>query len=113
MANYLKRCYESLPIKLRLFLGMLLAANTAALAIYLCLLGTPSELTYELSLRYFLAGRVLLFMANKAMPLNDENVEIMSMERTLWNSSTVAILAAMTSIFAAPKVILIISQTLL
>ena len=85
--------------KLKLFLKMLVAANTAALAIYLCLLGTPNELTYELGLRYFLAGRVLLFMANKAMPLNDENVEAMSLERTLWNSATMAIMAVMAAIF--------------
>lgn len=98
MANYLLiifNRYESLPVKLRLFIGMLVAANTAALAIY----GSLYFTTYRHSLidciGVFLAVRVCLFMANKQMPLNDENVAFMSSERTLWNLATIAVLGMM------------------
>jgi len=88
--------YESLPIKIRLFLGMLLAANTAALAIWLCFkYMLDNELSYQYCMGIFLIARVVLFMANKQMPLNDENVAFMSSERILWNLATIAVLAVM------------------
>lgn len=93
MANYLKSCYESLPIKLRLFTGMLLATLTAGLAIYLSLYFTIYYHSFVDCIGVFLAARVILFMANPAMPLTDENVQFMSSERTLWNSATIVILA--------------------
>jgi len=93
-----KKCYESVPIKLRLFIGMLIAANTAALAIFLSLHFTKYPHDYQTCLGIFLAYRVCAFMANKSMPLNDENVEFMSSERTLWNNATIAV--AVTAILA-------------
>jgi len=95
MANYLKQCYGSLPIKLRLFLGMLLAANTSALAIYLAGYLAACNITYWESLALFLGYRVLAFMANRNLELTDSNVEFMSVERILWNVATLAILAVM------------------
>jgi len=92
--NRLKSLYELLPVKVRLFLGMLLAANTAALAIYLCGYLADTNLTYSESMALFLGYRVCAFMANKQMPLTDENVEFMSSERILWNAATAAVLLA-------------------
>ena len=88
----LKECYESLPIKLRLFIGMMIAAHTAALAIYFCVLLILDDVEYWTCLSVFLVYRVFAFMANKQMPLNDENVGFMSSERTLWNLATIAII---------------------
>lgn len=82
--------------KLKLFFGMLVAANTAAIAIFLCfkyLIGT--EVEYGFCIGSFLIIRVYLFMANKQMPLTDENVDFMSSERTLWNTATIFVAAAM------------------
>lgn len=90
----LKECYELLPIKLRLFIGMMIAAHTAAFAIYFCLLLVIDNVEYWTCLSVFLVYRVFVFMANKQMPLNDENVGFMSAERTLWNLATMAIILA-------------------
>jgi hypothetical protein len=89
--------YNLLPIKLRLFIGMLIAANSAALAIYfsLGLIDGLGAVDYWVCLGVFLAYRVAAFMANKQMPLTDENVAFMSSERTLWNLATIAVLAVM------------------
>lgn len=91
----LKECYESLPIKLRLFIGMMIAAHTAALAIYFCVLLVLDNVDYWACLGIFLAFRVFAFMANPSLPLNDKNVEFMSSERTLWNLATIAVAGAM------------------
>ena len=93
-----KRCYELLPVKLRLFIAMIIAANTAALAIYfsLGLIDGLDSVDYWACLGVFLAYRVFAFMANKSMPITEENVVFMSSERTLWNLATIAILAVMT-----------------
>ena len=88
--------YDSFPIKIRLFLGMLLAAFTAGIAIYASLYFTSYRHSFVDCIGVFLAARVILFMANKQMPLTDENVQFMSSERVLWNMATIAI-AAMTS----------------
>jgi hypothetical protein len=79
--------------KLELFLGMLLATVTAAIAIYsavylMCGYGYPD--LWECA-GFFLAARVVLFMANPVMPLNDINVKFMSSERILWNAATIAV----------------------
>jgi len=89
--------YELLPARLRLFIAMLIAANTAALAIYfsLGLIDGLDAVDYWACLGVFLAYRVCAFMANKSMPLTDKNVAFMSSERTLWNLATIAILAVM------------------
>lgn len=73
---------------------MLLAANTAGVAIFLCfkyLMGT--DVDYGFCVGSFLIIRVYLFMANKQMPLIDENVAFMSSERTLWNNATILVAA--------------------
>lgn len=105
MTTELKRIYESLPIKLQLFLGMLVAANTAALALYLSLYFTKYPHDYQTCLGVFLSYRVCAFMANKGMPLIDENVAFMSSERTLWNNATIAVAIMMLLVFLAAKMI--------
>lgn len=105
MANELKRIYETLPVKVRLFLGMLVASNTAALAIFLSLYFTKYPHDYQTCLGVFLSCRVCAFMANKQMMLNDENVKIMSSERTLWNTATIEVALVMALVFLAAKMI--------
>jgi hypothetical protein len=88
-------------VKLRLLLAMLIAANTAALAIWICFkFMLDNELSYQYCMGMFLIGRVILFMANKQMPLNDENVAFMSSERTLWNNATIAVAIVMIPVLA-------------
>jgi hypothetical protein len=87
--------YELLPIKLRLFIGMLIAANTAGTAIYLGFKFCGTESDYRACLGGFLMLRVVLFMANPSLPLTDKNVAFMSSERALWNVMTLIILATM------------------
>lgn len=86
--------------KLKLFIGMLVAANTAALAIYVSLYFTKYPHDYQTCFGMFLAYRVFAFMANKGMMLNDENVAIMSSERTLWNTATIAVAIVMIPVLA-------------
>jgi len=92
--NKLKQLYETLPVKLRLFIGMLIAANTAALFILLACKFAYFEVAYNQALALFLIYRVCAFMANKQMPLTDENVAFMSSERVLWNLASIAVLLA-------------------
>lgn len=87
------RRYELLPVKLRLFIGMLIAANTAALAIKFSLMLALENVDYFACLGVFLAYRVFAFMANPAMPLTSKNVQFMSEQRILWNVATIAVLA--------------------
>lgn len=87
--------YElSVPLKIRLFIGMLIAANTAALFIYLACKSASFDVDYIQALALFLIYRVMAFMANKQMPLTDENVAFMSSERILWNLASFAVLLA-------------------
>ncbi len=87
--------YElSVPLKIRLFIGMLVAANSAALAIYLACKFADFEIGYNQALALFLICRVCLFMANPQMKLTDENVAFMSSERILWNLASFAVLLA-------------------
>lgn len=80
--------------KLKLFAGMLIAASTAAVAIDLSVyLAMGTEFGFFESLGIFLAARVVLFMANPSMPLNDKNVQFMSEQRILWNLATLAVLS--------------------
>lgn len=80
--------------KLKLFAGMLIAAVTAAIAIDLSVyLAMGTEFGFFESLGIFLAARVVLFMANPSMPLNDTNVQFMSEQRILWNLATLAVLS--------------------
>lgn len=80
--------------KFKLFMGMMVAANTAATAIHLCFFLCGAEADYLACMAMFLIARVMLFMANPSMPLNDRNVAIMSAERTLWNLMTMAVMWA-------------------
>lgn len=91
----IEAAYKSLPIKLKLLIGMLIAANTAAIAIYASLSMAIDNVDYWACLGIFLAFRVFAFMANPSLPLNDKNVEFMSSERTLWNLATIAVAGAM------------------
>lgn len=84
--------YEKLPVKIRLLIGMLIAANTAALFIYLACKAALFDVNYIQALAAFLIYRVCAFMANKQMPLIDENVAFMSSERTKWNLASFAVL---------------------
>lgn len=90
---------ESLKVtiieKAKLFFGMFIAANTAALAIKLSLSLAIEDVDYFACLGVFLALRVVLFMANPNMPLTDKNVAFMSSERILWNVATLAVLVVM------------------
>lgn len=79
--------------KAKIFFGMFIAANTAALAIKLSLSLAIEDVDYFACLGVFLALRIVLFMANPNMPLTDKNVAFMSSERILWNVATLAILA--------------------
>jgi hypothetical protein len=96
--NKLKQLYESLPIKIKLFADMLIAANTAALFIVLACKFANFDVDYSQALALFLIYRVCAFMANKSMPLTDENVAFMSSERTLWNLASFAVLLTMWAI---------------
>lgn len=96
---------ENLITKAKLFFGMLVAANTAAMAIYLSLYFTKYPHDYQTCLGMFLAYRVGTFMANKGMPLIDENVAFMSSERTLWNTATIQVALVMALVFLAIKAI--------
>jgi hypothetical protein len=91
--DVMRECYESLPLKIRLFIGMLVAANSAGLAIYCCGKFIRADMDYRTCIGMFLMVRVFLFMANPAMPLTDKNVSFMSSERILWNTMTLLILA--------------------
>lgn len=79
-------------LKLKLFLGMLVAANTAATAIYMGFVAVGSDIDYMVALVFFLLPRVVLFISNPNMPLIDNNVSTMSYERTLWNLCTILVL---------------------
>lgn len=84
--------YESLvPLKIRLFIGMMVAANSAALAILLACKFADFEIGYNQALALFLIYRVCAFMANPQMKLTDENVAFMSSERTKWNVETIRV----------------------
>ena len=87
--------YNLLPVKIRLLIGMIIAANTAALAICFSLQLAIDDVDYWACLGILLAFRVFAFMANPSMPLNEKNVEFMSSERTLWNLATIAVLGVM------------------
>ena len=99
--NKLKQLYESLPIKFKFFLGMLTAANTSALFTYLACKSASFEVDYMQALAAFLIYRVFAFMANKQMPLTDENVAFMSSERILWNLASFAVLMTTWAIVSA------------
>jgi hypothetical protein len=84
--------YELLaPLKIRLFIGMMVAANSAALAIYLACKFADFNIGYNQALALFLSYRVCAFMANPQMKLTDENVAFMSSERTKWNVETIRV----------------------
>lgn len=87
--------FEAFPAKVRLFIGMLIAANTAAFGIWAAVYLAGERADYWACLGAFLALRIVLFMANKQMPLTDENVAFMSSERTLWNLASIAVAALM------------------
>jgi hypothetical protein len=87
--------YELLvPLKIRLFIGMMVAANSAALAIYLACKFADFEIGYNQALALFLIYRVCAFMANPQMKLTDESVAFMSSERILWNLASFVVLMA-------------------
>lgn len=90
----MKSILDKLPIKMKLFIHMLIAANTAALFIYLACKSASFDVDYMQALALFLVYRVMAFMANKKMPLTDENVAFMSSERILWNLASFAVLLA-------------------
>lgn len=96
----------TITAKLKLFGWMLIAANTSSLAIYLCFIFLlKTDVDYGFCLGSFLIIRVYLFMANKGMPLTDENVAFMSSERILWNNATIAVAIVMSLAFLAAKMI--------
>lgn len=109
----MKTILDNTPIKLQLLIGMLIAANTAALFIYLACKVASFEIDYIQALVLFLIYRVMAFMANKQMPLTDENVKFMSSERILWNLASFAVLLATwaitSSAWAIQKIIKIIA----
>jgi len=84
---------EKIIPKLNLLFGMLLATVTAAIATYasIYLMGTLGYVDFWECAGFFLAARVVLFMANPVMPLNDINVKFMSSERILWNAATIVV----------------------
>jgi len=105
---------EEFKVKFRLFVGMLIAANTAALAIWIGYkYMLDDEHTYQYCMGIFLISRVVLFMANKAMPLTKENVEFMSSERNLWNNMTILIMAVMMGVILVTQGMLSILRNLL
>ncbi len=95
-----KNLMQEAKIKIMLFLGMFLAANTAAAAIWLCYQIIKIDNVYCWCLGTFLAVRVYLFMANPSMKLTDENVKFMSEQRIIWNAATIAIAALALAVFA-------------
>lgn len=90
-ASILDDIFPVIEQKTKLFFGMFIAANSAAAAIYAALFLAHFQPDYYECLGFFLAARVVLFMANPSMPLNDNNVAFMSQERILWNLATLTI----------------------
>lgn len=88
--------------KAKLFLLMSIAAGTAAFGISFAFQLVGVQYGFFESLGAFLAFRIVLFMANPNMPLNDTNVQFMSEQRILWNLASIAI----TSAFALIKLAL-------
>lgn len=109
----MKSILDNLPIRLKLFIGMLIAANTAAIFTYLACKSASFEVDYMQALAAFLIYRVFAFMANKQMPLTDENVAFMSSERILWNLASFSVLLATwaitSSVWIAQKIVNIIA----
>jgi hypothetical protein len=93
---------EFVKTKLKLFLYMIIAAATAAFAISFAFQLAGVTYGFFEALGTFLGLRVVLFMANPNMPLNDTNVQFMSEQRILWNLASIAI----TSAFALIKLAL-------
>lgn len=87
-----------MPTTLKLFGNMLIAANTSALAIFACFYLIDMKIDYWFCLGIFLAARVILFMANRQLPLTEENIQFMSRERILWASATLLVAATMIAI---------------
>lgn len=85
---------EFIKIKLKLFLLMSIAASTAAFGISFAFQLAGVRYGFFEALGTFLALRVVLFMANPSMPLNDKNVQFMSEQRILWNLASIVITSA-------------------
>lgn len=92
MKEAVDMAWDFAKAKIMLFIGMLIAASTAAVAIDLSVkLATGQFLGFGEAMGLFLGVRVILFMANPSMPLNDSNVQFMSEQRILWNLATIAV----------------------
>lgn len=87
---------ETIKIKAKLFIMMSIAASTAAFGISFAFQLAGVTYGFFEALGTFLALRIVLFMANPNMPLNDTNVQFMSEQRILWNIASISI----TSVFA-------------
>lgn len=80
---------------LKLFIGMLIAANLGAIALYGCaVLGDVEQyVTYRLCLAFLLAYRVIAYMyPGKGGELVPEYVQILSVQRSRWNNATIAVI---------------------
>ena len=86
---------DFIKIKFKLLALMCIAAFTASVAICMAFKLAGIDYGFFEALGTFLSLRVILFMANPAMPLNDTNVQFMSEQRILWNLASIAV----TSVF--------------
>lgn len=89
---------ESLLSTLKLFLGMLIAANLSATAIYLGFKLVDIEVGYIASLASFLIFRVFMYMGTKSDELTREYVHYLSVQRSKWALATIAVILAMTPV---------------
>jgi len=84
---------QSFSARIKLILGMLIAANLSASAIYLSLylIYMQSLIDYFFALGTFLAVRVYLYMFSRGADLTPEYVHILSVQRSKWASATILV----------------------
>jgi hypothetical protein len=83
----------AMPAVLRLLLSCLLAANSAALAIYLCLSLADVNADYLSCLSIFLIAKLFLFSPSRHAPLSVQSGIAIASEITLWGAATTAVIA--------------------
>lgn len=75
------------------YLRMLLAATMATLAVLIPFKMAGAEVDFFWAMGIFLGVNAIIFKANPNMPLTIENVTIMSIERIVWSSATLSVVA--------------------
>jgi fumarate reductase subunit C len=77
--------------KIKLFVGMLIAASLSGVAIVLSLNLAGLPINFLDAVGYFLAFRVMMFMSTKDSELTPNYVHYLSVERSKWAGATIAV----------------------